>query len=301
MIGSLVADFMRSVFPTYDISTYPLGGIVGSTKEFLKGNLEVTFSTATSLKLVYAREEWFKDAPKDALLPVHTLYTHSSDAMIVTTPELKEKYRLNSWKDLDGKKVTFHSVKSENHLWYMKALKAIGVNVTQVEMDLDMIADALKKGDIVATLFILVVGAAPPFIQNIAAKTKTVIIPPSPDEVKAVENAGLPFRWFSTKSYKELGVDVLGADKAFGLILVPGFNTHPKFLNEDDVYRLLKEMTARKDELGKMTAYLRRFAEDPIGLQVTAVSSAPEIPVHPGLAKLLKEYGVWKDSWKVAS
>jgi TRAP-type uncharacterized transport system substrate-binding protein len=50
-----------------------------------------------------------------------------------------------------------------------------------------------------------------------------------------------------------------------------------------------------------MTAYLRRFAEDPIGLQVTAVSSAPEIPVHPGLAKLLKEYGVWKDSWKVAS
>jgi len=30
-------------------------------------------------------------------------------------------------------------------------------------------------------------------------------------------------------------------------------------------------------------------------------TSAPEIPVHPGLAKLLKEYGVWKDSWKVAS
>ena len=301
MIGSLVADFMRSVFPTYDISTYPLGGIIGSTKEFLKGGLEVTFSTATSLKLLYAREEWFKDVPEDTLLPVHTLYTHSSEAIIVTTPELKEKYRLNSWKDLDGKKVTFHTARSENHLWYIRALKANGVNVKQVEIDLDMIADALRKGDIVATLFILVVGLAPPFIQNIATKMKTVIIPPSTEEMKVVEKAGLPFTWFPTKRFKEYGVDVLDSDEAFGLVLAPGFNTHPKFLSEDDVYRLLKEMINKRDELAKMAAYLRRFAEDPIGLQVTAISTAPEIPVHPGLAKLLKEHGVWRGEWKIAS
>jgi TRAP-type uncharacterized transport system substrate-binding protein len=35
-------------------------------------------------------------------------------------------------------------------------------------------------------------------------------------------------------------------------------------------------------------------------LQVEAISLAPEVPVHPGLAKLLKEYGAWKEAWKIA-
>jgi TRAP-type uncharacterized transport system substrate-binding protein len=67
------------------------------------------------------------------------------------------------------------------------------------------------------------------------------------------------------------------------------------------VYRLLKEMIARKDQLAKTTKYFAEFAEDPVGLQATAISAAPDVPVHPGLAKLLKEYGLWKESWKVAS
>jgi TRAP-type uncharacterized transport system substrate-binding protein len=50
-----------------------------------------------------------------------------------------------------------------------------------------------------------------------------------------------------------------------------------------------------------MNAYYARFAEDPIGLQATAISIAPEVPVHPGLAKLLKEQGVWRGEWKIAS
>jgi len=67
------------------------------------------------------------------------------------------------------------------------------------------------------------------------------------------------------------------------------------------VYRLLKEMINKKDELAKMTEYFSEFAEDPVGLQATAVSTAPDVPVHPGLAKLLKEYGMWRNEWKVAS
>jgi TRAP-type uncharacterized transport system substrate-binding protein len=50
-----------------------------------------------------------------------------------------------------------------------------------------------------------------------------------------------------------------------------------------------------------MTTYFSEFAEDPIKLQTIAISISPEVPAHPGLAKLLKEYGVWKNEWKVAS
>jgi TRAP-type uncharacterized transport system substrate-binding protein len=57
----------------------------------------------------------------------------------------KEKYRLNSWKDLDGKKVFLHSVKYETNKWHAKALKTLGVNFTHVEMDLEMVATLYRK------------------------------------------------------------------------------------------------------------------------------------------------------------
>jgi len=301
MVGSLLTDFMRSIFPTYDISPYSIGGVTACTKEFLKGTVEMFFSSGTSLKLLHNREEWYKDVPKDALLPVHTLYTHFSVQQIATTQELKEKYRLNSWKDLDGKKVAFLSVKYENHLWYMRAMRILGINVTHVEMDTDMFADALKKGDIVAVLYSIVGGAATPWAMNISTKNRTVLIHPSPEEVKVLQDAKLPFVWYPTKKFAKYDVDVLGSDKTYLLVLPLGFNSHPKFLSEDEVYRVLKEMISKKDELAKMTEYFSEFAEDPVGLQATAISTAPDVPVHPGLAKLLKEYGLWKESWKVAS
>ena len=300
VVGSLLADSMRQVFPTYGISPYPIGGVAENTKEFLKGNLEVTYSSASDLKLLYAREEWYKDIPKDVLMPVHTIYTYYSIQVLVTRPEYKEKYRLNSWKDLDGKKVFLHSVKYETNKWHAKALKTLGVNFTHVEMDLEMVADALQKGDIVASVFPITGGSPASWTLSLATKVKTVAIYPSEDEVKVLEKAGLPMAWFPTKRFKEYGVDILGADKAFGVALVLGWNTHPKFMSEDEVYRLLKELIARKDELVKMTKNFSDFADDPVGLQVIAISTAPEVPVHPGLAKLLKEYGVWGSEWKVA-
>ena len=301
MVGSLVTDLMRSVFPTYDVSPYPIGGTTACAKEFLKGTVEMIWSSSTCLKLLYAREEYFKDVSKDALLPTHTIYTSRSSGAIVTTQELKEKHRLNSWRDLDGKKAAIMGVKYEAHLWFMRALQRLGINVQHVEMDLEMIADALLKGDIVASVWICIGGAPSPWAMNITTKTKPVMIPLSTEEVKVLENAGLPFGWLSTEEIRKYGVDVLGLDKAFLYSLALGLSTHPKFLSEDEVYKLMKEMITRRDDLAKMTKYFEPFAGDPIGLQVHGISVAPEVPVHPGLAKLLKEYGVWREAWKIAS
>ncbi len=42
------------------------------------------------------------------------------------------------------------------------------------------------------------------------------------------------------------------------------------------------------------------LAKDFIGMQVAGINANPDIPVHPGLAKLLKEHKAWNDKWKVA-
>ena len=37
-----------------------------------------------------------------------------------------------------------------------------------------------------------------------------------------------------------------------------------------------------------------------MGLQVAGINANPDVPVHAGLAKLLKEHKAWNDKWKVA-
>ena len=43
------------------------------------------------------------------------------------------------------------------------------------------------------------------------------------------------------------------------------------------------------------------MAKDFVGMQVQGIKANPAIPVHPGLAKFLKEQKAWDDKWKVAS
>jgi TRAP-type uncharacterized transport system substrate-binding protein len=300
VMSGILMSAMKEVFPHYDVTLYPIGGPTANTKEFLAGTLEMPWSSATDLKLLYARQEWYKDVKEEAIKPVHTLYILRSTQVFVTTPELKAKYNLNSWKDLNGKKVTVYSAKLETYRWHMKAFELLGIKVTHVELDFEMIPDALLKGDIVACIYSDPAAEPAPWAQSLLVKTKVVLIPPSPEEIKKMSEAGFPFEYVPAERYTKFGIDVGGLDKVYTQPLVLGHSTTPQVLTESDVYTLLKELIKRKGELANMSAYYKEFAEDPIDMQVSGVSLAPEVPVHPGLAKILKEYGVWKDSWKIA-
>ena len=41
------------------------------------------------------------------------------------------------------------------------------------------------------------------------------------------------------------------------------------------------------------------MAKDFIGMQVQGINANPYMPVHPGLAKFLKEHKAWNDKWKI--
>jgi TRAP-type uncharacterized transport system substrate-binding protein len=42
------------------------------------------------------------------------------------------------------------------------------------------------------------------------------------------------------------------------------------------------------------------MAKDFVGMQVNGIKANPDIPVHPGLAKFLKEHKAWDDKWKIS-
>ncbi|MEM1545766.1 MAG: TAXI family TRAP transporter solute-binding subunit [Candidatus Methanomethylicia archaeon] len=292
-VGSLIADVIRKSVPGIDISVYPVGGWPVNIKEFAAGNLEVAYTDPTSMISAMNREAPFDTLPSGAVTPIHTIHVYTNTFHIATTPELKEKYGLNSWRDLNGRKIALLTAKWASHAWYMKVFSLIGVKPTHVEIDFALQGDALKREDVVAIGIWTGAGVPAPQAAEILAKMKLTVINPLPEDIDKITKAKYPFSWvpdpFGT-----------GVKEIFGLILVGGWHTHPKVIPEEAVYLMIKGMINAKDELKAKHAYFSEFAKDPIGFQVKAISLWPDLPVHPGLAKILKEHGAWKDEWKIA-
>jgi TRAP-type uncharacterized transport system substrate-binding protein len=68
---------------------------------------------------------------------------------------------------------------------------------------------------------------------------------------------------------------------------------------EEVVYRLVSAVHKEKDNLVKVDAGFTPMAKDFIGMQAAGINANPQIPVHPGLAKFLKEHKAWSDKWKI--
>jgi len=62
------------------------------------------------------------------------------------------------------------------------------------------------------------------------------------------------------------------------------------------VYKMLTAFYKNKDDLAKSEPGFMPMARDFVGMQVQGINANPEIPVHPGLVKFLKEHKAWNDS-----
>ena len=66
----------------------------------------------------------------------------------------------------------------------------------------------------------------------------------------------------------------------------------------DDVYKMLTIIEKHKDDLAKLDPTFAQIARDMPGFQKRGVeSSADLVPIHPGLARWMKEKGVWDAKW----
>jgi TRAP-type uncharacterized transport system substrate-binding protein len=83
-----------------------------------------------------------------------------------------------------------------------------------------------------------------------------------------------------------------------GVPILFGYNARLD-IPEDVVYKLVSAVYKEKDNLVKVDAGFTPMAKDFIGMQKQGINANPHIPVHPGLAKFLKEHKAWDDKWKV--
>jgi TRAP-type uncharacterized transport system substrate-binding protein len=297
-VSAFMSDFLRRGMPDYDVTVYPYVSTTANIKSFLVGNLESTYSAEPGLRKLYAFKKPFKGfEPNVQQMPVQSLWSYTMETHILTLPKNKDKFR--TWQDLDGKKIYMTKAGYMNHINIFRAMTDInGLKIKHVEVDMSKVAGALKAGtiDAVACYTTALVSLAG-WIKVLDVSTPLQGVNPTPAQIKKLIAAGFtPAKINMKKAYtRDLGVDEL-----YGVPFYFGYH-HGLMFPAEGVYKMLKVFEAAGAIMVKLDPGFGPLAKDFAGFQVKGIQSIPEVPVHPGLAKYLKEKGLWDPAWVIAT
>jgi TRAP-type uncharacterized transport system substrate-binding protein len=295
--SAFISDFLRRGMPDYDLTIYPYVSTTANIKSYLVGELEAVYVAEPGFRDLYSFTKAYKGFESNVKkMPVQGVWLYTMETHILTLPENKDKYR--TWDDLDGKKIFMTPAGYMNYLNMFRAMKDIcGLNITHVEVDSSKVADALRAGTVDATAaYTTALVSLASWIKMLDVATPLQGVNPTPEQIKKLTAAGFaPAKIDMKKAYtRDLGVDELyGVPFYFGQGL--GLD-----IPEEAAYRMLKVLEESAGALAKLETGFGPLAKDFAGFQALGIKSIPEVPVHPGLARYLKEKNLWDPAWIIA-
>ena len=279
----------------YTITVNPYPSTTGAMKATMDGEGEIGYTADIGMTQIYAGEGGFKNYTPAKGRLVHGWYAYPMESFMATSA--KDAAKFKCWGDFSGKPVFFTTAGFMNWLNFMRIYKALGYDFKHVQIDAKTQSDALQGGTIVGAVAYTTAGRSlASYWKETDVRMDVRVINPCPDEIAKLRAAGLavvdvdPKQAFS----KDVGVSVV-----HGVPILFAYNVRAD-MPEDVVYKLLSAFYSKRDELAKADPGFTTMAKDFVGMQVQGINSNPDIPVHAGLAKFLKEQKAWNDKWKIA-
>jgi TRAP transporter TAXI family solute receptor len=280
----------------YTVTVNPYPSTTGAMKAAMDGDGEIGYTADVGMTELYEGTGGFKgyNAGKGRL--VHSWYAYPMESFMAVPASKAGDFKC--LKDLSGKPVFFTPAGFMNWLNFQRIYKALGYDFKHVQIDPKTQSDALQGGTIAGSVAYTTAGLSlAPYWKETEVRMDVKIVNPCPDEVAKLKAAGLTIADVDPK--KAFTKDV-GVKQIEGVPILFGYNVRAD-MPEDVVYKMLVAFDKNAGELAKGDPGFTPMAKDFVGMQVNGISANPTIPVHPGLAKFLKEKKAWKDSWKIAS
>jgi uncharacterized protein len=279
----------------YTVTVNPYPSTTGAMKAAMDGNGEIGYTADVGMTQLYASEGGFKGYKAGKGNLVHSWYAYPMESFMAVPADKASQYKC--LKDLSGRPTFFTPAGFMNWLNFQRMYKALGYDFRHVQIDPKTQADALKGGTIAASVAYTTSGRSlVPYWKETEIRMDIRIVNPCPDEVAKLKAAGLAVSDVDPKVFaKDVGVKSIA-----GVPILFGYNMRAD-MPEDVVYRLVSAFYKNRDALAKQDAGFAPMARDFVGMQVQGISANPHIPVHPGLAKFLKEQKAWNDKWKIST
>lgn len=279
----------------YTITVNPFPSTVGAMKSAMDGNAEIGYTADVGMQELYDGEGGFKNYKPAKSLLVHTWYAYPMESFMATGAKDAGKYKC--WGDFSGKPVFYTPAGFMNWLNFVRIYKALGYQFKHVQIDPKTQSDALQAGTIAGAVAYTTAGRSlASYWKETEVRMDVKVINPCPQEVAKLKAAGLAVVDVNPKDAfsKDLGVNQIQA-----VPILFGYNMRAD-MPEDVVYKMLNAFYNNRESLAKSDAGFTPMAKDFVGMQVQGISANPQIPVHAGLVKFLKEHKAWNEKWKIA-
>jgi TRAP transporter TAXI family solute receptor len=279
----------------YTLTVKPYPSPTVAMKELMNGEAEISYTADVGMTQFVNNEGAFKGFVPTKPKIVHTWYAYPMESFMAVIASKGDQYK--SLRDFSGKPVFFTPAGFMNWLNFERIFKALGYQFKHVQIGVASQADALQAGTIIGAVAYTTGGLSlPSYWRETELRIDLKIINPSPDEVKRLTAANLapmeidPKKVFS----KDVGVKTI-----LGVPLLFGYNVRAD-MPEDLVYKMVTTFYNKREELVKGDPGFGPLARDFMGMQARGINANPTAPVHPGLAKFLKEKKAWNDKWIIS-
>ena len=293
--ASMVKIAEEALGGEYTITVNPYPSTTGAMKAAMDGTGEIGYTADVGMTQLYAGEGGFKSYTPAKGKLVHSWYAYPMESFMAVAADKASQYKC--LKDLNGKPTFFTPAGFMNWLNFQRMYKALGYEFKHVQIDPKTQSDALKGGTIAGSVAYTTAGASlAPYWKETEVRMDVTVINPCPDEVAKLKAAGLAISEVNPKVFsKDVGVKNIQ-----GVPILFGYNMRSD-MPEAVVYKLVSAFHKNSATLAKAEPGFGPMAKDFVGMQVQGINANPTIPVHPGLAKFLKEQKAWNDKWKIAS
>lgn len=291
----VLSNILNKEMPEYRITVLPTPGAVGTVKSFAMGEMDGYYGSDVALKEFATDSGRFKGFKANAKrVPVQSFWSYTLDVGIAIKAANRDK--IKSWADLAGKPVYTGPLPFDTRKHLENAFAALGIKHIYREVDLATAGSQLDDGAIEAMIIYAAGGTtAPPWLTQASLAVDWVALNPSPAEKQKLESLDFAVDMVPPSNLKRTEAQ----NKEIALLpFYWGFDVGMN-IPENDVYKMLTIIEKHADELGKLDSSFRQIAGGKMAdFQAKALKSTWKlVPIHPGLAKYLKEKGKWNKEW----
>jgi hypothetical protein len=288
-----LAELLNREMPSYRVTVQPTPGAIVTVKGYATGQFEgyygadiAFYELANDIK----RFKGFKASMKRQ--PVQSFWSYTVE--VGTAVHSRDRDKFKSWADLSGKPVFTGPLPWDVRAHLERAYETLGVKHQYRQVDLSA-AGSLLQGGGIEGFIIYTAGQATtaPWITEASLAADWAALNPSADELARLKKAGFAVSETKPEVFKR---DV-HADKVVLLPFYYGFHVGLE-VPENDAYQMLKVIEKNAAELAKADKGFAQIAKNMPEMQRLGVNSAADfVPIHPGLAKYMREKGVWDAKW----
>jgi TRAP transporter TAXI family solute receptor len=296
-IAALLAKVIENALGgEYTVTVQPYTSPTVAMKAVMDGTAEISYTADIGMSQFHQRVGGFKDYKPKMPELVHTWYSYPMESMMAVAAKDAEKFKC--WRDFSGKPVFYTNAGFMNWLNWIRIYKVLGYDFKHVQIDLKSNADAMESGSIAASATYTTAGRSlPAYWKETEIRIAIRVVNPCPDEVAKLKAAGLSVIEVDPKAAFSKSV---GPSTLLGVGILFGHNVRAD-MPENVVYKMVTAFYKNKDDLVKGDPGFTPLAKNFVGMQVDGINANPDIPVHPGLVRFLKEHKAWNDKWKISS